>query len=205
MIPSRSRRTPLIRACALVVIGIGIVATTAQAQQKPTTEIRIAAGGKLAPLKLPPLPPKEIPTKKFGDWTQRCDPRPGLSEQKCLLIQTVVHAKDEKRHGLLAVTVGLFGPTKIPGMLFRVPLGFGVFLPPGFKFNVPGVEPIRIVIQSCLPTGCSAQTPLSPDVIAAMQKADAGSLELHTIRKRVIRVPVSFKGFTAALASLGKV
>jgi invasion protein IalB len=52
--------------------------------------------------------------------------------------------------------------------------------------------------------GCVAQTPLLPDIIAAMKKTDAGSLELHTIRKQVIKVPISFKGFTAALESLSK-
>ncbi len=204
MNPIRSRRGPLVRACKLVVVGVGLIATTAQAQQIPATERKFAAGRNLAPLKLPPLPPKKVPTKNFGDWTQRCTSRPGVPGQQCFLTQTVIQSKDQKKHGLLAITVGLFGPDKKPGMVLRVPLGLGVFLPPGFKFNVPGIEPVRIVIVSCLPNGCSAKTPLLPDIIAAMKKADAGSLELHTIRKQVIRVPVSFKGFTAALASLSK-
>ena len=89
-------------------------------------------------------------------------------------------------------------------MALRVPLGLGVLLPPGLKLNIPGIEPTGIVIQSCLPIGCIAKISLLPDIIAAMKKADAGSLEVHTIRKRKIKVPVSFKGFTEALESLSK-
>lgn len=202
MIAIRSRRAPLLRACMLLVIGAGMTAATAQAQQNLPTQRQFAAGKDLAPLKLPPLPRKKVPTKKFGDWTQRCNSRPGVPEKKCFLIQTVVKTKDKQKHGLLAITVGLIGPDRKPGMALRVPLALGVLLPPGFKFIVPGIEPIRIVFQSCLPIGCIARTALLPDVIAAMKKADAGSIEVHTIRKQVIRMPVSFKGFTTALASL---
>lgn len=204
MIPILSRRISLIRTCIICVLGAGIAAPTALAQLNSGAERQYAAGGQLTPLKLPPLPPKKIPAKNFGDWAQRCDPRPGVSEQKCYLTQTVVHTKDQKKQGLLAITVGFFGPDKKPGMILRVPLGFGVFLPPGFRFTVPGVEPIRMVIQSCLPTGCTAKTPLTPDVLAAMKNSDTGSLELYTIRKQLIRVPISFKGFTAALTSMHK-
>jgi len=185
-----------------VAVGAGIIAPTAQARQEPAPEQRLAAAENLAPLKLPALPRKKIPTKKFGDWTQRCDTRPGVPGKQCFLTQTIVKTEDQRKRGLLAVTVGLFGPDRKPGMVLRVPLGLAVLLPPGFKLNVPGIEPIRIVILSCLPNGCSARTPLAPDTIEAMKKADAGSVELHNLRKQVIRVPVSFKGFTEALESL---
>ena len=204
MTPIRSRRALFVRGCMLLAVGVGIIASTAQAQHKPATERQLAAGRNMAPLKLPPLPPNKVSTKNFGDWTQRCDTRPGVPEQKCFLTQTVVKGKDQRKHGLMAITVGLFGPDRKPGMILRVPLGLGVFLPPGFKLNVPGIEPTQIVIHSCLPAGCIARTPLSPNLIAAMKNADAGSLKLHTITKRLVQVPVSFKGFTAALASLSK-
>jgi len=202
MIPVRSRRMHSAGFCMLVVIGAGIIAATAQAGQKPAPERQIAAAENLAPLKLPPLPQKKIPTKKFGDWTQRCDARPGVKGQQCFLTQTIVQTKNQRKHGLLAITVGLFGPDQKPGMVLRAPLGLAILLPPGFKLNVPGIEPIRIVILSCLPNGCSAKTPLVPDTLEAMKKADSGSVEFYNIGKQVIRVPFSFKGFTAALDSL---
>lgn len=202
MTPIPMRRTPLLRSCMLVIIGVGFVVATAQAQQIPETKRHFTAGENLSPLKLPPLPAKKIPSKKFGDWTQLCKTRPGVSGRKCFLTQTVIQTKDKNRQGLLAITIGLIGPDQKPSMALRVPLELGVLLPPGFKFNVPGIEPTQIVVQSCLPIGCIAKMSLMPDIVAAMEKSEAGSLEVHTIRKKVIRIPVSFKGFTAALASL---
>lgn len=188
----------------LAIACIGLTATTAQAQQLAAAEHPITTGENLSPLKLPPLPAKDVPTTKFGDWIQRCDTRPGVTEHACLLLQTVVHTKDDQKRAIMAMTVGLSGPDKKPVMVLRVPLELGAFLPPGFKLVVPGIEPVRVAIQSCLQIGCSAKLPLLPDIITAMQKADAGAIEIHTLRKRVIQVPISFKGFTAALDSLGK-
>ena len=130
--------------------------------------------------------------------------RPGQTEKKCFLTQTVIQTKDKKKHGLLAITVGLLGQDQKPGMGLRVPIGLSVLLPPGFKFNAPGIEPTRIVIQSCLPLGCIARLPLSPAIIDAMKKSEKGSLEVHTLRKQVMKLTVSFKEFAAALASLSK-
>jgi invasion protein IalB len=84
-----------------VTIGVGIVAASAQAQQTRVTERQVAAGENLTPLKLPPLPRKKVPTKKFGDWIQRCNTRPGTAEKKCFLMQTVVQTKDKKQQGFI--------------------------------------------------------------------------------------------------------
>ena len=158
----------------------------------------------MTPLKLPPLQSKKVLTKKFGDWIQRCSMRPGQTEKKCFLTQTVIQTKDKKKHGLLAITVGLLGQDQKPGMGLRVPIGLGVLLPPGFKFNVPSIEPTRIVSQSCLPLGCIARLP----PIARDHRRDEESLKRiargSTLRKQVVKLTVSFKGFTAALASLSK-
>lgn len=158
----------------------------------------------MTPLKLPPLPKKEYPKKKFGDWTQQCEVRPGTTVQKCFLTQTAVQTKDGRKLALLGITIGYFGKEKKLGIIFRVPLALGVFLPTGFKYNVPGIDPVPIGVQFCLPQGCSATRPLTPELVAAMGKADAGSLEVQTIQKRIIRMPISFKGFADGLASLSK-
>jgi invasion protein IalB len=128
----------------------------------------------------------------------------GPDREDMFLTQTVIQTKDKKKPGLLAITVGLLGQDQKPGLGLRVPIGLGVLLPTGFKFNVPGIEPTRIVSQSCLPLGCIARLPLSPAIIDVMKKAEKGSLEVHTLRKQVVKLTVSFKGFAAALASLSK-
>lgn len=204
MIPIRIRQAALIKACLLAIGGAAGFPAIAQAQYFATAETQIAATGDLAPLKLPPLPRKKIPTKTFDDWTQHCTSQPGVPGQKCLLTQTVFKTNNQRKHALLAITIGYLGPNKEPAMLLRVPLALGVYLPPGLKFSVPGTEPVRMIIQSCRATGCSARTPLAPDLIAVMKNSDAGSLELYTVRKQLIRMPISFKGFAMAFDSLTK-
>lgn len=196
------RHRPSAGGCLIALATACALSTAAPAQQRSAVEMQVAVGGKLEPLKLPPLPRKKIPTKTFGDWTQHCTSQPGVPGQKCLLSQSVFKTDKQRKQGILAITVGYLGKKDEPAMLFRVPIALGLFLPPGLKFNVPGTEPVRMVVQSCLATGCSARTPLTPDIIAAMRNSDAGTLELYTIRKQLIRMPISFKGFAAAFASL---
>jgi len=200
---NRSRRISLRRTCLLAAVAAGLAAPAAVAQQIPTSDRPFPAGKTPAPLELPPLPAKKPSTKRFGDWTQRCDVRPGATEHKCFLTQTVVHTQNGRKQPILAITIGRFGPKRQPGMVLLVPLAVGLYLPAGLKLSVPGTEPLPIAVQSCLPAGCSATFPLTPALTAAMKKADAGSLEIRTIRKQAIPVPLSFKGFTAAMDSLG--
>ena len=80
-------------------------------------QAQISPGKNLEPLKLPPLPKKELPKKKFGNWTQVCETRPGVVRQKCFLTQTVVQTKEGRKLGLLGITVGNFGPQKKLGAI----------------------------------------------------------------------------------------
>ena len=100
--------------------------------------------------------------------------------------------------------VSLYGDKKTPAAIFQIPLGLGIYLPSGLTLNVPGVKPVRIVVESCLRRGCSAATALTPELIAGMQKEASGSVELTTLQKRKVKLPLSFKGFTAGFAALRK-
>jgi invasion protein IalB len=192
----RSLGIKLIGTVMVALFGIGSLAAPAQAQ--------LATGKNLSPFDLPPLPQKEIKKKKFGNWTQQCDVRPGVKEQKCALTQSVIGTREERQHRILTITVGYFGTEKKLGMILQVPLALGVFLPAGLKLNVPDTETSPIAVQFCVPQGCRATTTLSQDLVSAMKTTDKGSLEVQTISKRAIRIPISFKGFTAALKSLAK-
>ena len=152
----------------------------------------------------PDSPPKQEPGERFGDWTKRCETRPDTQEQICYLTQAVVHTQNEQRHRVLVVAVGYYGEKKTPGVILRLPLALGLYLPSGMTFEVPSVKPMRIGFDSCLPGGCTGATPLTDDVIAAMKKANTGSVEVQNIRKQKLKLPVSFKGFTAGFAALEK-
>ena len=174
------------------------LATPAGAQQTPDG---FPPAQPAPQLDLPPAQ-KQEPGERFGDWTKKCETRPGTQEQNCFLTQLVIHQQNEKRHGVLLVAVGYLGDKKRPGAIFRVPLALGVYLPSGMTLTVPSVKPMRIAFDACLPGGCSGATPLSDDVITAMKKANDGSVEIRNIRRQNLRLPISFKGFTAGFAAL---
>ena len=158
MIKTGLLRTPFARTCVVTLFGTAILAGAVQAQQNPSSKQPFSAGKKLSPLELPPLPKKAYPKKKFGDWTRQCEVRPGVTEQKCFLTQTAVQTKEGRKLALLGITVGYFGREKRLGIIFRVPLALGVFLPTGFKYNVPGIDPVPVGVQFCLAQGCSAHS-----------------------------------------------
>lgn len=201
MIDSSGPRPLAAAGQALAMAAALALATPAGAQQTPD---QFPPGQQQAPqLDLPPAQKRE-PGERFGDWTKKCETRPGTQEENCFLTQLVVHQQNEKRHGVLLVAIGYIGENRTPGAILRVPLALGVYLPGGMTLTVPSAEPMRIVFDACMPSGCSGATPLSDDVIIAMKKANSGSVEIRNIRRQNLRLPISFKGFTAGFAALDK-
>lgn len=190
--------------CILTALMATSVQVQAQAPYSPPATQQPNASGAPAPLDLPPLPRKTTPPQRFGDWSKKCDARPGNQGENCYLTQIVVHSRNDQKQGVLLVAVGYYGPNKTPGVIMRVPLALGVYLPTGLTLMVPGADPLKVVIESCLPRGCNAVAKLSPTLVAAMKNANRGSVDLQTIRRQQVKLPISFKGITAGLASLNK-
>lgn len=182
----------------------GVLPASAQAPSTNPTAQQPAAGNTPAPLDLPPLPRNAPPPQRFGDWAKRCVVQPGNQVKRCHLTQVVMHTRNEKRQGILMVRVGYYGEKKTPAVIMRVPLALGVYLPTGLTLTVPGAEPLKVAIESCLPQGCNAIAKLPSALVAAMKNANKGSVGLQTLRRQKVNLPVSFKGITAGLASLNK-
>lgn len=174
----------------------------AQAQQPEPTA---PGADHPAPLELPPLPQNQLPPgEHFGDWVKRCDQPAGVPRKVCYISQILVLKQNDQRRNVLFVAIGYYGPQKVPGAILRVPLALGTYLPAGLQISVPGAKPVRVVFESCLPTGCNAAMKIEPDMITAMQKAARGTVELINLRRQKLVLPMSFKGFTAGFASLDK-
>ena len=189
----------------LTIFVTGMVPASAQAPATNPAAQQPAAGSIQAPLALPPLPSNAPPPQRFGDWAKRCSVQPGNKVQHCHLTQVLMHTKNQKRQGLLMLRVGYYGEKKIPAVIMRVPLALGVYLPTGLTLTVPGAEPLRVVIESCLPKqGCRAVAKLPSAMVSAMKNANKGTVALRTLRRQQLKLPVSFKGITAGLASLNK-
>jgi invasion protein IalB len=157
------------------------------------------------PLDLPPLPRKRIPSQRFGDWAKTCNVQQGEQVKQCHLIQAFSRPHNNQRRTLLVIRMGNYGNPSTPTVVFRVPLALALYLPTGITFNVPGVDPLKLPFVYCLPKlGCQAEAKLPATLVAAMQNASKGSVEVVTLRKQKIKIPVSFTGITAGFASLHK-
>jgi len=138
--------------------------------------------------------------QQFDDWRRSCDPVPGGGPDICVIRQLVVNKETSK--GMLIVAVGYFGDKHQPGAIFELPLG--LYLPAGVAFSIPGVQPIRVLIQTCLPQGCRAALLLPADALAALKKADEAQVTVETAQRKKATAPISLKGFSKAFASLKK-
>lgn len=136
----------------------------------------------------------------FGDWRARCVTPPGAIRHQCS-IQFRVFNKEPRRQ-VLNVTIGFFGKNRAPGAVFNVPIG--VYLPAGLTLSVPGAQIVRIVYDQCTPKACRAPLVLTPEMIAAMKKAERGDVTIQDSRRKPVKLPLSLKGFTAGYDALAR-
>ncbi|MEE8333507.1 MAG: invasion associated locus B family protein, partial [Alphaproteobacteria bacterium] len=63
---------------------------------------------------------------------------------------------------------------------------------------------IRIVYDRCAPKSCRAPLALTPELIAAMKKAERGDITIQDSRRKPAKLPLSLKGFTAGYDALSR-
>jgi invasion protein IalB len=199
MIASTGLRRLAIAGGVVAAVATVIVFAPVRAQQTPDQ----FPPSQEPQLDLPQTQQPETP-ERYGDWTRQCKTQSGSQEQRCYLSQMVTVQQDDKRHPVLLMAVGYYGEKKMPRVIFRMPLALGIYLPEGLTLSVPNIKPLRVVFETCLPGGCSGSLPLSEDVLAAIKKANGGTVGVQNVRKQKLQLPVSFKGFTAGFAALDK-
>jgi len=60
----------------------------------------------------------------------------------------------------------------------------------------------ELTVQTCDKRGCYAGMALSAQRLEALKRGARLTLSFQNLEKRTVRVPVSLKGFTAAIAKL---
>ena len=138
----------------------------------------------------PPAPAAARPgltTATYEDWVVRCVA--GDAGRTC----------EVQGQGLIAsVAVGR-ADAKAPLRLV-VQLPAGVWLPAGVKVQVSEkAKPLQLVFTRC-PQGCFAEAELDAASVQALKAAaGAGRISFEDGARRPVTLPLSFKGFTAAL------
>lgn len=134
----------------------------------------------------------------FDAWTMRCEKVEESGPEQCHVFQ---NAKDDgSGRDVAQMAVGRVPNDPKPLVIVSLPLG--VYLPPGVLIQVDDKKPIRIPIEVCDPAGCRAGFPLNEEVQAAFKAGLTAKVTVQDATGQQATVPLSLKGFTAALNAL---
>jgi invasion protein IalB len=96
--------------------------------------------------------------------------------------------------------VGRFGPEKVLGAVIFVPIG--VRLPPGLGIQVDERPLHTYPFEICGSGTCQARAVLDGDLLKDLKAGLTGHVKFQNAAGQVLIVPVSLKGFSAALRAL---
>ncbi len=134
-----------------------------------------------------------LTTATYQDWVVRCVASD--TGRTCEVVQNL----QAQGQGLIAsVAVGR-ADAKAPLRLV-VQLPAGVWLPAGVKVQIAEkAKPLQLAFTRC-PQGCFAEIELDAAAVQALKAATAaGSFVFEDGARRPVTLPLSFKGFAAAL------
>ncbi len=139
-----------------------------------------------------------IETQQFEDWTLRCQPASETRPRACRMLQQAVSEDGGKP--VLQFMVGRFGPEKILGAVIIVPLD--VRLPPGLGIQVDQRPRHTYPFERCDPRSCQARAILDGGLLEDLKAGLKGPVRFRNATGQAVAVPISLKGFTAALRAL---
>lgn len=170
--------------------------------ERPGVQWRLAFGLLAILTGLFPLRSAEAqPTdgQKFQDWQVRCQGGAADAAPPCFIFQNVVEtAKD--RQVMMFVVAYPEGQTR-PRAVIILPLG--IDLRSGIEVSIDDGAPQRYPFLSCFQDGCQAHIELDDTALVNFKRGLKGVVSFRALPDgQGVRLPVSFKGFTAALKSL---
>lgn len=151
----------------------------------------------------PPGPAGAAPQdgQKFQDWLVRCQSAAaaGAAAPSCFIFQNVVET-DKDRQVMMFLVAYPQGQGR-PRAVIILPLG--IDLRGGIELSIDEGAPERHPFISCFKDGCQAHIELDDAALARFRRGLKGVIAFRALPDgQAIRLPVSFKGFTAALKSL---
>jgi len=125
-------------------------------------------------------------------------PAAGETETICQITQ-ILNEKGSNKP-VMQIAVGYLPEQEKPVGAVTLPLG--IWLPPGLQLQVDSGNTGRVPIDTCIPGGCRAGVELDDAFLASMKKGNELNITFGGGNRQPVTVPVSLKGFTAALDSL---
>ena len=140
----------------------------------------------------------EITTEQFEDWVLRCQPASETQPRACRIRQNII--ADDSGNTVLQIVAGRFGPEKVLGAVIFVPVG--VRLPPGMRIQVDERPPRVFPFEVCDSETCQVRAILEGGLLEDFKAGVTGQMIFQNAAGQSRTVPISLKGFTAALRAL---
>jgi invasion protein IalB len=127
-------------------------------------------------------------------WISRCGSASRDAPLECSVEETAVLTKTGQL--IVLVNIRVASDTRQPVALVQLPLGLN--LPVGAKLQVDDGKVIDLQIQTCENRGCYANTPVSPELLAALKSGKQLKVAFQNLNKEVITIPMPLADFAAA-------
>jgi invasion protein IalB len=165
-------------------------AQTAQGQTAPApAQNRQGQGGQPAPNQT---------REQVQDWVVRCLEAQANQPKRCEMVQ-VLSDRNSKRE-VLVMVVGYTGEKTPPQAVLVLPLG--VLLPAGVSLKIDQGAPKTIPYRHCEPQGCIAPWQMTEVDLGALRAGTTLTVSVNDHGGKSVDLPVSLKGFTAALGKI---
>ena len=127
-------------------------------------------------------------------WVARCSSASRDAPLECAVEQTAVLTKTGQLIVLLNIRVA--SDTRQPIAIVQLPLGLN--LAAGAKLQVDDGKVSELQIQTCEQRGCYANSPIPPDMLAAMKSGKQLKVSFQNLAKESITIPMPLADFAAA-------
>ena len=168
-------------------------ATEVAAQAAPPKKGVAPAAAQAAPA--PSATPQGAPnTPPPPGWVARCASTSREAPLECAVEETAILSKTGQL--IVLVNIRVASDTHQPTALVQLPLGLN--LPVGAKLQVDEGKAYDLQIQTCENRGCYANTPVSPELLAALKSGKQLKIAFQNLNKEVISIPMPLADFAAA-------
>jgi len=143
---------------------------------------------------------KPADTKKFDDWVVACGVPKDQTKKVCHAVQTLTNKEDGKR--VMQIMVGYPEGATDPVAIFVLPLGY--LLQAGGKFELDGKDMGVLGAERCVQSGCIVPLGLDSEMLSKFKNGTGGKIVVTIAKDKTVDLPMSLKGFSAALGELKK-
>jgi invasion protein IalB len=148
----------------------------------------------------------------FTDWVVRCEARAaGGGAPAARLCEMAQTTQDQRQQPVAVLAIGRTAKGEPLRLVAQVPVNIQVGPPARLVLEIPNrpaEAPLVIAFRNCMPRGCFAELELRDEAVLRRLRGRpaeaAGRLEWKDAGGGDASVPVSFRGFGAALDALAK-